>query len=143
MREDCLVIATALHHRMERLSASALQDEVLTVIDLVSHLARNDLRLRVLRGEQAQIGHHRYARIRTTSSSELDILLSRSLKPNCPVRIFCAERANYFKEKGPSISARCKSTALLNSPYRKASSEGSSNCALTQALATRKKMAIC
>jgi hypothetical protein len=33
MREDCLVIATALHHRMERLSASALQDEVLTVID--------------------------------------------------------------------------------------------------------------
>jgi hypothetical protein len=78
MREDCLVIATALHHRMERLSASALQDEVLTVIDLVSHLARNDLRLRVLRGEQAQIGHHRYARIRTTSSSELDILLSRS-----------------------------------------------------------------
>jgi len=32
---------------MERLSASALQDEVLTVIDLVSHLARNDLRLRI------------------------------------------------------------------------------------------------
>jgi len=58
---------------MERLSASALQDEVLTVIDLVSHLARNDLRLRILRREQEQIGHHRYARIGTTSSSELDI----------------------------------------------------------------------
>jgi hypothetical protein len=143
MREDCLVIATALHHRMERLSASALQDEVLTVIDLVSHLARNDLRLRVCVGSKSKISPHRYARIGTTSSSELDILVSRSLKPSCPVRIFCAERANYFKEKGPSISAKSKSTALFNSPYRIASSEDSSNGALTQALATRMKMAIC